>query len=589
MRCASFRAQFRGCPRNCKRRAFSHRATGAEALGRRAKATTREPGDRPKTSAINRRRWDGWGTDEKNQTAVRLRARHSPGDVDANNLACAQDAPSIGEITVTADRIDEPVNSTGSDVTVIPGSRLAQWGSQGITEVLRDVAGVEVTQYGGPGALTEVRLRGADPGQALVLIDGVPIGNVAATDGSIDFGNLTALDIDRIEVLRGPQSALYGSDAMSGVINIITKKGKPGKPRISTTIEAGSYGTISSRASVSGATDNWTYSLGVSATYSQSFPAYGYRVNRPLVIGDGVTPLPPLPDSAPVDKGGLNGRFTYTISPTASVDFGFSGFGNAIVFSNPYAVVPSDVFSNQNNSQVYLGDAFARLNFQAFGGALNNHIGFFTSATDNSVNQTEGCYNAEYISFYCNNTYHGSRWGLEYQGDLVGRALRLADFRRAHHDRIRQHFANAQSVRRFVYADQRAADDEFGLCRIPAPIVFSPRFHLRRPRRSIEDGSTFVTGRATVAYHIDETGTKLRAAFGNGAKAATLYQRYSQYGDPGLLPEQNVGGEIGIDQKVFGDLGTVSATFFEAQYSNLIASARAVLHGCATRARRMLL
>ena len=141
-------------------------------------------------------------------------------------------------------------------------------------------------------SLTEVRLRGGNPGQALVMIDGVPIGNVAGTDGSLDFGNLIALDIDRIEIVRGPQSSLYGSDAMSGVINIITKKGAKGKPVRTVTVEGGSYGTIQGRTSISGADENWTYSLGVSGMYTEGFPQYGYRVNRPLTIGDGVTPLP---------------------------------------------------------------------------------------------------------------------------------------------------------------------------------------------------------------------------------------------------------------------------------------------------------
>jgi vitamin B12 transporter len=90
---------------------------------------------------------------------------------------------------------------------------------------------------------------------------------------------------------------------------------------------------------------------------------------------------------------------------------------------------------------------------------------------------------------------------------------------------------------------------------------------------AIEDGQTFVTGRATAAYHIDETGTKLRAAFGNGAKAPTLYQRFSPYGDPSLLPQENVGGEIGLDQKLFQDRLTLSTTAYNAFYRNLIAFA----------------
>ena len=208
----------------------------------------------------------------------------------------------LPDVVVTADRIAEPITATGSSITVIPGSQVAKWGTQGITETLREAVGVEVTPSGGPGTQTSVRIRGGDPGAVLVLVDGMRIGNVAATDGSLDFGNLTAVNIDRIEVLRGPQTALYGSDAMAGVINIITKKGTSGEPQRSVSVEGGSYGTISGRASMSGGDEDWTYSLGVNAMYTDGFPQYGYRINRPLTIGDGVTPLPPLPFEIPTPR-----------------------------------------------------------------------------------------------------------------------------------------------------------------------------------------------------------------------------------------------------------------------------------------------
>jgi vitamin B12 transporter len=216
-----------------------------------------------------------------------------------SNLARAQDTAVLPEFTVTADRVNEPVNSTGSDVTVIPGSRIQEWGVNGITEVLQEVVGTSVTQYGGPSALTTVQLRGGDAGQTLVMIDGVPIGNVAATDGSLDFSNLSAIDIDRIEIVRGPQSSLYGSDAMSGVINIITKKAKKGEQVRTITVDGGSYGTIETTATVSGSTGDWAYSLGATNLYTNGFPTYGYRVDRPLTYGYGVGPLPSLPSIMP--------------------------------------------------------------------------------------------------------------------------------------------------------------------------------------------------------------------------------------------------------------------------------------------------
>ena len=485
----------------------------------------------------------------------------------------AQNSTALPEITVTAERVEQPVNATGSDVTVIPGARLSQWGPQGITEVLREVEGVTVNQSGGPGTATDVRLRGAAPGQALILIDGVPVGNAAGTDGTLDFGNLSAIDIERIEILRGPQSALYGSDAMSGVVNIITKKGKDGAPVRSATVEAGSYGTVTARASVSGATGPWSYSLGATGTHSDSFAAYGYRVNRPLTIGDGVTPLPPAPDSQPVNKGGVNGRFVYTLSQTANIDFGFNGFANGLQYSNPFAFDPANVFSSYNLSRVWLGDAFLRANFAAFDGALKNRVGVFSSATVNSVNEAEGCFDAYFTPFNCNTTYHGSRFGAEYQGELaLNRWGSLIFGART----MAEYASNSQSPDpadgSFTGVDaQQTTNSLYAEYRLPLMSRLDFTFGGRVD--SIVDGQTFATGRATVAYHIDETGTKLRGAFGNAAKAATLYQRYSLYGDPNLLPEKNVGGEIGVDQSLFGGRATLSATVFSAYYQDLIAFA----------------
>ena len=492
----------------------------------------------------------------------------------------------LGEITVTAERVDEPVNATGSDVTVIPGARIQQWGVNGITEALREAAGVNVTQNGGPSGVTTVTLRGGQAGQVLVMIDGVPIGNPAGTDGSLDFGNLSALDIDRIEIVRGPQSSLYGSDAMSGVINIITKKGKKGEQRRTVTIQGGSYGTIQGAATVSGSIDNWIYSLGVTDMYTAGFPSYGYRIDRPLTYGFGIGPLPPLPSTQPSDKGAANGNFTYTIGPNASVDFGFNVWGNTVQTSNPGAMVSSDVFSPYNSSTTWIGNGFVRANETT--GVLTNHLTLFANATDMANRMTEQCYDINFNPFNCTLGYIGTRWGAEYQGELAfglygslifgARNMNESMTTSEQPDPNDGSFipVNAQQTTNSVYAEYR----------LPLfnrlDLTFGGRVD------SIQDGQTFVTGRATAAYHIDETGTKLRAAFGNGAKAATLYQRFSQYGDPTLLPELNVGGEIGVDQRLFQDRLILSATAFNTFYSNEIefglvsscTTAQAALGGC---------
>ena len=349
-------------------------------------------------------------------------------------------------------------------MTIIPASEIEKFGGKGFADVLRDVAGVEVDQAGGPGSATEVRLRGANPGESLVLLDGVRIGNTTATDGSLDFGNLSIVDIDRIEVLRGPQSALYGSDAMGGVINIITKKGA-GKVKRTVTVEAGSYGTLSTRASVSGGDDVWTYSLGVNLLHSDGFPRYGYRINQPLYIGSGA-PLPPLPADDPTNKGGANGRFSYKLSDAVTVDFGFSLFGNQIRFDNPYAFVASDVFSKFNMSTAMIGDAFVRATVDPAGSALKSQLTLYSNATSDNIWETEGCYDSvTFNSFNCRSSYLGVALRRGISGRPQSRPLWRADLRRPQRNRDGEHVAEPQSRRRLVHADRRATGHQFDLSR----------------------------------------------------------------------------------------------------------------------------
>jgi vitamin B12 transporter len=491
-------------------------------------------------------------------------------------------ADELPEIVVTADRVEEPIGQTGASVTVIRAAEIEKLGTKGLADVLRGVAGLDVADAGGVGSVTQVRLRAANPGQTLVLIDGIRIGNTTATDGSVDFGNLAVANIDRIEILRGPQSALYGSDAMGGVINIITRKGDK-TPRRTVTIEAGSYGTLSTRATMSGGDDQWTYSLGVNALHSDGFPQYGYRIDRPIIVGTpvvdgglGTFALPRLPVDDPTDKGALSGRFSYRASDNVTIDFGFSGFGNALRFDNPGAMLPGDVFTPHNHSTVLMGDAFVRANIDSFGGVLKSQITTYGNITKNDVWETEACYDGNLAYpfpalFNCRNSYFGTRYGAEYQGDLnIGSFGSLVFGARSETETASQTEdpdpddgsftpVSARQVTNSIYAEHR--------------INLLQRLDVTLGGRidAVENGRTFGTWRATAAYHIDETGTKLRASAGTGDRNASLYQRFSIYGTPDLAPEQSLGFDAGIDQKLFGDRLTASATVFSTKFSNLIA------------------
>ena len=162
----------------------------------------------------------------------------------------AEDNVKIGEVVVTAGRIEEPLEETTSDVTVIKAEDIKKMNVVLVPEVLRKVPDLSVVQTGGDGRLTQVFLRGGDPKTTLVMIDGVKVNSIAT--GGYDFSKVPVEDIERIEIVKGSQSTIYGSEAMSGVINIITKKGEGGKPKFVLSFEGGSFGTYSPSLTVSG-------------------------------------------------------------------------------------------------------------------------------------------------------------------------------------------------------------------------------------------------------------------------------------------------------------------------------------------------
>src|SRR5690554_7598337 len=143
----------------------------------------------------------------------------------------AQEQPTtLDPLVVTATRTERPLSTVGSSLTLITAEDLEERQTTYVADVLREVPGVSVNRSGGPGGITEVRIRGAENNHTLVLIDGVEVNNPAG-ESFFDFGHLLAEDVERIEVLRGPQSVLYGSEAVGGVVNIITKRGSD-TPRI---------------------------------------------------------------------------------------------------------------------------------------------------------------------------------------------------------------------------------------------------------------------------------------------------------------------------------------------------------------------
>lgn len=182
-------------------------------------------------------------------------------------------------VVVSAAQVDVPLSGTPDSVTVISGADLQTHQVETVADALRLVPGLAVVRSGDRGAITSIFPRGGGSNYTLVLVDGI---RANAFGGGFDFGHLALADIDRIEVVRGPESALYGSDAIGGVVQVVTKRG--GAPRVAGTFEHGSQNTTRVVIDGSGSANNWSWGGGLVRTSSDGFtgtaPATGENVSN---------------------------------------------------------------------------------------------------------------------------------------------------------------------------------------------------------------------------------------------------------------------------------------------------------------------
>ena len=191
----------------------------------------------------------------------------------AVSSAHAQTTSELEEVIVTANRTPQKTNQTGKTVTVIPRSELEASKGRTLSQVLQEQAGIVINgSLNNLGSVQTVYVRGANSGRVLILIDGVPTGDPSYLDNGFDLNFLSTLDVERIEIARGNQSTLYGSDAIAGVINIITRRGKSTKPiQTKASFSGGQFGTFRGDLQAVGQTGRWSYQAGVSSLRSNGF------------------------------------------------------------------------------------------------------------------------------------------------------------------------------------------------------------------------------------------------------------------------------------------------------------------------------
>ena len=483
----------------------------------------------------------------------------------------AQDnAVVLPPIVVSATTVPTPASELGSSVTVVTGDDLQREQLRTVPDALKKVPGLDIVQTGGPGGQTSVFMRGTNANHVKVLIDGIDVGNPSITNGAFDFGHLLTSDIEKIEVLRGPQSGLYGSDAIGGVIAITTKKGE-GPPRVTATAEAGSFGTFNQTASLRGSQANFSYAFNVAHFRSTDVP---------------VTPLHLL---APGEKRNNDNYDNWTYSAKLGADLSDNLAVNFVArytdaklgfTGEDFRLFPLDfpeaLQSTQRNHNFYSrGEAVWSL----FDDRFKNYFGV------NYTNQWDWTLNPNPDFFFASPlvsppiTNLGERIKFDWRGEarlIPGQTVVLG----LEHQSESLRTDSTGTVDPFFNFTQTTTtaktSNKAGYVELQSE--FAKRFFLVSNVR-YDDNQSFgphTTWRLAPAFIVPGTNTKLKGSYGTGFKAPTLTQLYvnnpsfNAVANPNLRPETSKGYDFGFEQPLFHDRVNFGVTYFHNDIKNLI-------------------
>jgi vitamin B12 transporter len=453
---------------------------------------------------------------------------------------------SLDGIVVTATRIPTPESQVASSISVVTAADIAAMQTQTLPDVLKIMPGLNLVQAGGPGGQTSVFMRGTNSNHVKVLVDGIDVSDPSNSNGAFNFGQFLTQDIQRVEVLRGPQSGLYGSDAIGGVVNVITRAGN-GPAQFAASIEGGSFDTFNQWAILSGSADGFHYTANL-----QHFHA-------------GATPVTPLDALLPGEK-----RIDdYYDNLTASTKLGYDlndalDVGLVSRYTDTHLRTTGD---NENDFPVTFPDTaqstgnttqyYTRLSLHnlALGGSLDHTFGVAYSNLKTT----------NFTPDFGPSEFSGNRLKVDWQGNV-----RLASTEHlilgAEHQRdaISQPISAGTSINSGYGELQSGVGESF--------------FNTLSVRYDDNDrfGSK-VTYRIAPVYLSNETDTKLKASLGTGFKAPTLSEMFQNFppfffGNPNLRPETSLGYDFGFEQALFAKAVLFGATYFRNNIKNLIDS-----------------
>lgn len=442
------------------------------------------------------------------------------------------EAGELEDIVVTATRRSQPISNIGASISVIAEEALERGQYSFVLDALQTLPGVAINQNGGFGGQATVGIRGASTAQTVILIDGVQMNDVSSPGGAFNFGTLDPAGIERIEVLRGPQAVLYGSDAIGGVVNIITKTGG-GETISSAFAEYGAYDTYRGGATVSGGSE-----------------AFGYNLTGSAIKTDGISKADEADGNSEADgheSYTLRGRVTSELSDTVRIE-AFGSYNDSETDTDSFGPVdgPDQAFSED-----YL--VGGRLHADMMGGKLTNTLSVEYSGIDRKSVSAFGTFPGK-----------GRRFNLDYLGVYsVSEAVTFTAG--AQHENVKAESASTESFN---------IDSLFGMVSYDKDgLSLSAGFRFDDHESYGSTGN----GQLRASYRFADSGTRLFANWGEGFKAPSVFQLTYVCGFCGLTepntalrPERSKAWEAGLEQRFMDDRAKVTVTYFDQDIEDLI-------------------
>ena len=477
-----------------------------------------------------------------------LLAAHASAQVSADSTGT-----SLNQVVVVATRTPVPASKIGNSVTVLTAKDIKESQATIVSDLLQQTPGVTVARDGGIGQPTSVFIRGAESDQTVVVIDGVKMTDPSLPGGGFDFEDLLIGDISRIEILRGAQSTVYGSDAIGGVIDIVTADPTQ-KSEGSVSLEGGSHGTGYGTANVGGVSGGLMWRASGSYYGTSGIPCFdqylGGRRDCTSQIGDGAGQI--RDDLTPDVQLDLRG---YIVSSRTD----FDGYDTP-------SCATSDICNFGDDSEygkMQQGIGYAGLNWWSPERALKSVLSVQYTGSETRDYDPNAPANYGYPT---TETFYGFGRNIreEYQGTWrFSDAGQLVFGAQNEHSTINTVSPFSPFLGAGVIVDSGFAQAQYEVVK-GLTLTAGGRYD----HHNVYGGHA--TGQFAAAWVLPDEDTVLRASFGQGFKAPALYQLYSNYGNRALQPETANSWDAGIEHHALENRLIASATYFQRTSRDLI-------------------